>query len=78
MGWLIIIRHPFFKEKNYMKRTNCINDCREIFSLRLAKYLENLGFAIITTRPDKKNTGRNVFIFANTPQLRQAIDTYMN
>lgn len=61
-----------------MKRTNCLNDCREIFSLRLARYLESKGFMIIATRPDMKDTGRDVFIFANTPQLRQAIDTYMN
>lgn len=61
-----------------MKRTNCLNDCREIFSLRLARYLESKGFMIVGTRPDLKETGRDVFIFANTPQLRQAIDTYMN
>lgn len=61
-----------------MKRTNYINDCREIFSLKLARYLESKGFMIVSTRPDLKDTGRNVFLFANTPQLRQAIDTYMN
>lgn len=61
-----------------MKRTNYMDNCREIFSLRLARYLENKGFMIIGTRPDIKETGRDVFIFVNTPQLRQAIDTYMN
>jgi hypothetical protein len=61
-----------------MRRTNCLNDCREIFSLRLARYLEDKGFMIVGTRPDLKDTGRDVFIFVNTPQLRQAIDTYMN
>lgn len=61
-----------------MRRTNTLDNCREIFSLRLARYLESKGFMIIDTRPDLKETGRDVFIFANTPQLRQAIDTYMN
>ena len=60
-----------------MRRTNTLDNCREIFSLRLARYLESKGFMIIDTRPDLKETGRDVFIFANTPQLRKAIDAYM-
>ena len=61
-----------------MRRKNTMDNCREIFSLRLARYLESKGFMIISTRPDLKETGRDVFLFANTPQLRQAIDTYMS
>ena len=61
-----------------MKRTNYMDNCREIFSLRLTRYLESKGFMIIGTRPDFKETGRDVYVFANTPQLRKAIDTYMS
>ena len=68
---------PLQGEK-HMKRTKYTNDFREIFSLKLARYLESKGFMIISTRPDLKETGRDVFLFANTPQLRQAIDTYMS
>lgn len=49
-----------------------------VFSLKLAKYLENMGYEIKQIRPDLRGTGRNVFLFDNTPQLRQAVDTYMS
>ena len=61
-----------------MRRTNTMDNRREIFSLRLARYLERKGFLVVGTRPDLKSTGRDVFLFENTPQLRQAVDTYMN
>lgn len=61
-----------------MRNTRNIDDYRVIFSFRLARYLENKGFVILMTRPDLKDTGRNVFLFENTPQLKQAIDTYMD
>ena len=60
-----------------MRRTDYRENLHTIFSLKLAKYLEGMGFTIIETRPDLKCTGRNVFLFANTPQLRKAIDAYM-
>ena len=60
-----------------MRNIKYTDNCREIFSLKLAKFLESEGFAIISTRPDLKNTGRKIFLFANTPQLRQKIDVYM-
>ena len=49
-----------------------------VFSLKLAKYLEGNGYQIIHTRPDLKDTNRDVFLFENTPQLRQTIDTYLS
>ncbi|MBR5596364.1 MAG: hypothetical protein IKW30_03040 [Lachnospiraceae bacterium] len=61
-----------------MRRKNTMDNFREIFSLRLARYLESKGFMIVGTRPDLKETGREVFLFVNTPQLRQAIDAYMS
>ena len=48
-----------------------------VFSLKLAKYLESNGYEIKQTRPDLRGTGRNVFLFDNTPQLQLAISTYM-
>lgn len=60
-----------------MRRTNTLDNCRTIFSLRLARYLESKGFMIIEQRPDLRGTGREVFVFVNTPQLRKAIDAYM-
>ena len=36
------------------------------------------GFVLIEMRPDLKNSGRNVFFFKDTPQLRSAIDEYMS
>ena len=48
-----------------------------VFSLKLAKYLESNGYDIKQTRPDLRGTGRNVFLFDNTPQLQLAISTYM-
>lgn len=64
-------------EENNMKKIYT-DDCCTIFSLRLANYLERMGFMIIDTRDDLKDTGRKVFLFANTFQLRKAIDTYMS
>jgi len=48
-----------------------------VFSLKLAKYLESKGYKIRQTRPDLRGTGREVFLFDNTPQLQLAISTYM-
>lgn len=46
----------------------------EVFSLRIAKGLEQKGFTMKGSRPDKKGTGRSVFIFQNTPEIRQAFN----
>ena len=48
-----------------------------VFSLKLARYLESKGYEIKQTRPDLRNTGRDVFLFDDTPQLQSAISTYM-
>lgn len=36
------------------------------------------GFVLIDMQPDLKKTGRNVFFFNDTPQLKSAIDKYMS
>lgn len=41
-------------------------------------YLMQKGFVLIDMRPDLKKSGRNVFFFNDTPQLKSAIDEYMS
>ena len=48
-----------------------------VFNQRLAGHLMNLGFVLLQSRPDKKGTGRNVFIFRNSPELIKAITGYL-
>lgn len=50
----------------------------EVYSQRIAKQLLQRGFVMQATRPDKKETGRNVFIFQNTPEIRQAFNECLN
>lgn len=47
-----------------------------IYSQKLAGYLMQRGFVLIDMQEDIKPTGRNVFLFKNTPQLQSAIDEY--
>ena len=51
---------------------------RIIYNQRMAGYLMQRGFVLIDMRPDLKKTGRNVFFFKDTPQLKSAIDIYMS
>lgn len=48
-----------------------------IFNQRLAGYLMERGFVLLHSRSDKKGTGRNVFIFRNSPELRNAMTIYL-
>lgn len=36
------------------------------------------GFVLVDMQPDLKKTGRNVFFFKDTQQLKSAIDEYMS
>lgn len=49
-----------------------------VYNQRMAGYLMQRGFVLIDMRPDLKKTGRNVFFFKDTPQLKSAIDEYMS
>ena len=49
-----------------------------IFSQRLMAELVAKGFVLINMRLDEKGSGRNVFYFRNSPELRQAIVRYKN
>lgn len=46
------------------------------FSARLANYLVHKGFAMIGKEPNFKNPQYDVFLFIDSPQLRQALDEY--
>lgn len=49
-----------------------------VFNQKMAGYLMQRGFVLIDMQPDLKKTGRNVFFFKDTPQLKSAIDEYMS
>jgi hypothetical protein len=49
-----------------------------IYSQKLAGYLMQKGFVLIDMQPDMKKTGKNVFFFNDTPQLKSAMDEYMS
>lgn len=49
-----------------------------IYSQKMAGYLMQKGFVLINMQPDLKKSGRNVFFFKDSPQLKAAIDEYMS
>jgi hypothetical protein len=48
-------------------------DYKCILSLRVARQLLAQGFRLIDVEPSRKLPGRLVFIFANTPELNDAL-----
>lgn len=44
----------------------------------LASYLMNRGFRLIKLQPDRNNINRNVYLFKNSVELRNAITEYTN
>lgn len=49
---------------------------RKIFSQRLAGYLMQRGFVLARMDKDVKCPNRNIFIFKDTEQLSDAMDSY--
>lgn len=49
-----------------------------IFSQKLMSKLVAQGFVLVNMRPDERGSGRNVFYFRNSPELRQAVEEYKN
>lgn len=47
-----------------------------IFSQKLAGYLMMHSFVLVSMRPNKNNTGKNVFFFNDSPDLQMAIEEY--
>lgn len=61
---------------NYYKQTrkNIV-----IFNQRMAGYLMQKGYVLIDMRPDiKSSSGKNIFLFKDTPQIRQSMSDYLN
>lgn len=50
-----------------------------IFNQRMAGYLMQKGYVLMDMRPDVKSSSRkNIFLFKDTPQLRQSMSDYLN
>lgn len=47
-----------------------------IFSMKLAGYLMQRGFVLLDMRKNTDQSNRNVFIFNESAELRNAIDDY--
>lgn len=47
-----------------------------IFSMKLAGYLMQRGFVLLDMRKNTDQSNRNVFIFNESDELRNAIDDY--
>ena len=48
------------------------------FSSRMAHYLLKAGFAMIGQEPNLKNPKYDVFLFIDSPQLREKVTEYSN
>lgn len=50
-----------------------------IFNQRMAGYLMLRGYVLLGMRPDiNSSNGKNVFIFKDTPQIRNSMSDYLN
>jgi len=47
-----------------------------IFGQRMTGYLLLRGFVLAGMRPDREGSGRNVFFFKDTPDIRRAMNDY--
>ena len=47
-----------------------------IFSQKLAGFLMMHSFVLVGMRPNKNNSGKNVFFFNDSPELQTAIEEY--
>lgn len=54
-----------------MKYFNC-------YSANLAGYLRRNGFQIVETKVNLKKPQYDVFLFEDTPELREYVDAYCN
>ena len=50
-----------------------------VFNQRMAGYLMQKGYVLLDMQPDIKSTsGKNIFLFKDTPQIRQSMSDYIN
>lgn len=54
------------------------NNVKKIFTRKMALYLRQNGLKIVGTEPNYKCPEFNVYLFLDTPQLREAITDYNN
>lgn len=73
----ILKEHYYFGRRNELL-SNTDKKNFIVYNQRMAGYLMQRGFVLIDIQPDLKKTGRNVFFFKDTPQLKSAIDEYMS
>lgn len=48
-----------------------------VFTAQLARQLLKGGFRIVDIKPDKNDKRRTVFIFQDSPELKQKMDEYI-
>lgn len=61
-----------------MIETNSKRDTIVIYSPRMAGYLMMRGFYLIGVHPNLKFPGKNVFLFFDSPMLKEAMEDYLN
>ena len=49
-----------------------------VYNMRMAGYLMQRGFVLMSMAENRKYEGRNMFIFMNTPQLKEAMQHYLD
>lgn len=58
-----------------------MNDTRKsrlIFDAKIARKLLKQGFVVTDIKPNRENTDKSIFIFENTEEFKQALETLMN
>jgi hypothetical protein len=68
----------FVYKKSNVKENNQMNErkMKTIFSQRLAGLLMTKGFVLVGMEQGKNNTGKNVFYFNDSDELRSAMEEY--
>jgi len=51
---------------------------RPIFKQKLAGYLMQRGFVLVAMAPNKQKPNLNVFYFRDTPEIEEAINSYLS
>lgn len=66
------------KQKENKQMASTQRKERIIYTIRLTRYLLDLGFDYIRTTPDPFRKGYSNWIFENSSELDQAIQNYLN
>jgi hypothetical protein len=49
-----------------------------IYNMRMAGYLMQKGFVLMSMAENRKYEGKNMFIFMNSPQIKEAMQEYLD